>query len=562
MNMKTILNISFVLGFVIMAVSCDDFLDINTDPNAATSAELKKLLSNAQVETAFSVSQRYYLGSELGVFVHHNNIREDANRYASPPEAGGYGNSWTSFYAGSLAAYAEIIKEGEVRKNWDFVGIAKILKVYIAMNMVDFWGDIPFFEAADAGNAQYPKTDKGEDVYSACFTILREAKDHFKETGSDVNLIQPGSADIIYGGDTDKWTALANTLMLRMCNNTRNVKAKIAGWDAWLAEAVAGPRIDAAADFQFPFSGSQSPTDERYIAYTHCYGATQHTNYPSPWLYEMMNGYIEYNMPGNPFGSIVDPRIPYYFYNQAAPDEEVAASSFRDGGFISIFFGDNSAAGSANQTSYATVWGLYPVGGKYDTGDARTVTQTDGAQGQTVQKMFTCADLKFIEAEMMLDGTIAGNAGDALSAAIRAAFVHLNNTGKGLGGAPVAGIAAADIDAYVDAVMGKYNAATGAARKLEIIMTQKWIHDVMNPFESYTDIRRTGYPILFDADSPGYGITPQFADGTAATGPDARMNTYCSRPYPNSLWYPRNEVDRNPNMTQKASQAVKVFWQQ
>lgn len=555
--MKTILNLLLIPGFIITAVSCDKFLDVNTNPNVAAGAELKKLLTNGMVETGYSASQGYYLGSELGVFVHHNVVREEANRYATPPETGGYSNSWNSFYAGSLAHYEEIIREGEAQENMYFVGIAKIMKAFIGMHLVDFWGDVPFSEAVDAKNVQYPRVDKGEDVYNACFALLLEAKAAFADAGAGKNLIAPGSADVIYGGDPLKWISLANSLMLRMCNNTKNVKDKIAEWDALLAEAVAGPRINAKMDFQFPFSGSQSPTDERYSAYTHCYGTTQHTEYPSPWLYEMMKGYTEYNMPNNPFAGITDPRIPYYFYNQSSAAEDVAASSYRDGGFISQFFGDASAAASINQTTFATVWGLYPVGGKYDGGDAETVTQTDGAQGKTVQKMFTYADLKFIEVEMMLSGAIAGNAGDTLARAVNAALVHVNNTGKGLGGAPANGIPAADITKYVNAVLAKYDAAD-VAGKLEIVMSQKWIHDVMNGFESYTDIRRTGYPVLFDADKPGYGVAPEGPDGT----PKAQMSTFCGRPFPASLWYPRNEVDRNPNLTQKESQSVKVFWQQ
>ena len=228
---------------------------------------------------------------------------------------------------------------------------------------------------------------------------------------------------------------------------------------------------------------------------------------------------------------------------------------------VSKFFGDNSRYADMNVTPYATVWGLYPIGGKYDGGDGLQVTQTTGAQGRTVQKMFTFADLKFIEAEMMLDGTITGDAKATLEEAVKAAFTHLNATSGGLGGAPAGGIAAAGVTTYVDAVLAKFDAASNAV-KMEIIMTQKWIHDIMNPFESYTDIRRTGYPLLFDPDKLRYGISPEDKDGEPVSGEDAERNAFCGRPFPNSLWYPKAETDRNPNITQKANQNGKVFWQQ
>lgn len=48
-----------------------------------------------------------------------------------------------------------------------------------------------------------------------------------------------------------------------------------------------------------------------------------------------------------------------------------------------------------------------------------------------------------------------------------------------------------EIEAYASAVWGKYS------NKLEAIMTQKWVHmGLMNAHESWTDIRRTGFPAL------------------------------------------------------------------
>jgi hypothetical protein len=92
--------------------------------------------------------------------------------------------------------------------------------------------------------------------------------------------------------------------------------------------------------------------------------------------------------------------------------------------------------------------------------------------------------------------------------------------------------------------------------KLEMIMTQKWISNFFNPVESYTDYRRTGYPVLFDP-LPGEVIIPVDYEGNFNTTSPVQL----IRKYPKSLWYPSSEVELNPNVTQKTNLSEsRVFW--
>jgi hypothetical protein len=50
----------------------------------------------------------------------------------------------------------------------------------------------------------------------------------------------------------------------------------------------------------------------------------------------------------------------------------------------------------------------------------------------------------------------------------------------------------AEVASYINSVMDLFNAA-GNDRKLEIIMTQKWLSSVGSPVDQYTDYRRTGF---------------------------------------------------------------------
>lgn len=82
----------------------------------------------------------------------------------------------------------------------------------------------------------------------------------------------------------------------------------------------------------------------------------------------------------------------------------------------------------------------------------------------------------------------------------------------------------------------------------------------MNPVDVYTDYRRTGYPLLFDASktqAPGFGVNPEVAERSDATVP---LSNFAS--FPRSLYYPTNsETELNPNMNQKTNLSTPfVFW--
>ncbi|MDR2906673.1 MAG: SusD/RagB family nutrient-binding outer membrane lipoprotein [Bacteroidales bacterium] len=559
--MKKILNIIMVLGVAaVVATSCQKFLDVNKNPNVPTKAELNKLLTFAQSQTTYAVSpDGNYLTGMFSVFVHHMTVRESPNQYGlTPGNNVGIGNFWNLVYSYALPTYEQIITTAEEEKNFHYTGISKVMKAYTYMAMVDMFGDVPFSQASDPVEFPYPQVDDGAAIYNACFALLKDAKGDLATTTADGNnSLRPGSADIIYNGDVDKWIALANSLMFRMLNNTKQVKSQITGWSDLLTEAIAGPRIDTDSEFELLGTTTESPEDERFRGFARCYGVGQHTAYVSPWIYEIMKGYTNYNYPDNPLGGIVDPRIPYYFFNQSKSDGEAGGYqlSYRDGGFITILFGDRSGREGASITNYASAWGLYPAGGIYDNGEGNegAVTKKDvGTQGAGIQKIYTYSDMLYEEAEMILAGEMAGDAKAKLGEAIDATFAHLNKYCKGKGGAPANGIESDAITTYKDAVLAKYDAAN-ASEKLEHVMLQKWLHDVFNSLEAYNAYRRTGFPKLFDANTPGYGIDP-------STGEE--RSTVCANAYPYSMWYPQGEIDRNKSMAQKQNQQVKPFWVQ
>jgi hypothetical protein len=139
---------------------------------------------------------------------------------------------------------------------------------------------------------------------------------------------------------------------------------------------------------------------------------------------------------------------------------------------------------------------------------------------------------------------IGGDARGLLEQAIQASFDKVNELVANYsvqGQAPPPEIVQEDIDGYIAAVLAEYDAGD-ADRKLEVIMTQKWIASFGYSVDQYNDYRRTGYPVLYDPNQDNLSFTN------------------ASLSFPTTLPYSNTEVELNPHVVQKNPREVKVFW--
>ena len=559
--MKKIVKLFWTLTVLLYLGGCtSDYLDVNKSPNSPTTPELNQLLSGSQLYMVLSLSQGDYIGNGLSSYVHHLVSREVQN-YSMTPGANNTFNTWNNFYTYVLNDYDAIIASAEPEDNLIYAGIAKTLKAYTFSVMVDLWGDVPFSEFNVVGlNA--PKPDSSKDIYNQLIALLEDGRANL--TAEAENKLKPGKDDFFYAGNAAKWVHLNNTIKLKLLLQSRKAKADIPDWQNKLNTLVSEDAFIAKGeDFQFWFNNVTNPQDERHPAYGSYSG--QHTHFISPYFYETMMGQT-FNTVDNPFTGIQDPRVPYYFYNQLPDGSRTDSESpheYRNGNFMSIFFattGPNSAG--SNDHSY-TKYGIYPMGGKYDDGKGGRVNPSSGTVGSGIapHKMITYASLKFMLAELALVGETTGDAATLLRDAVEASIDHVhsvvdkNEPAKNI--APK--IPANTREFFVDAILARFNGAN-ADGKMRILMTQKWIHNFMNPVDVYTDYRRTGFPLFFDpqkTQDPGYGVNPTITERS-----DARVNISNLATFPRSLYYPTNsETELNPNLKQKTNLASPfVFW--
>ena len=132
---------------------------------------------------------------------------------------------WTTAYTSILKHANALIPIAEEQKKYVSLGMAKIMKAYTMMTLVDIFGDVPVLEANLGSENTNPKADKGSDIYAAAISLLDQAiADLAKPPAS-----YPGVLDLFYGAanatGAKKWVTLAKTLKLRAYMITRLVDA-------------------------------------------------------------------------------------------------------------------------------------------------------------------------------------------------------------------------------------------------------------------------------------------------------------------------------------------------
>jgi hypothetical protein len=537
--MKKYFKIFITALMVVIFTGCEDFLDINDNPNAPLDVRVTQLLPAIEERLGSAVGMAGLSGT-ASFLMQYNVTRGNLNDYIIASNTGS--GTWNSLYTDCLTDIREIKRLGAANGYNAYTGVAKIMEAYIYSVLVDYWGDVPYTDAVKGSLNPTPDFDNDAEVYDAIFALIDAG---LADLALPVNFAIR-TDDRIYGGDLVKWRKFANTLKLKLYNQIRLVEDV----DAEVATLLATPAnliASEAEDFQLPYGTSTAP-DNRNPSYPGQYAAGTKTS-PNPYFYEVMNNLNTFGHGGNIF-PVVDPRIPYYWHRQlvaggtaqnniayplGAPNNKVTPS-----GFVSIFsFSFNIDPNEGfDQSASATVMGLFPIGGKYD--DNSGAKALNNGYGITPQRILTFNARKFIEAELALTNVTAADDSALLAEAINASFAKVNQVATAAA-APT--ISNANRDTYRNAILNLYVNAADDEERLQILMTQKWIASYGFALDAFTDFRRTGYPILHDGNTDTVPVTIR------------------SRDYVTLLVYPDNEILLNPNSPgQNNPYLTKVFW--
>lgn len=324
---------------------------------------------------------------------------------------------------------------------------ANLIRIFGTLRVSDCYGPIPFSKIGSGSNYQVAYDDM-PDLFNAMLEELDVVIAGLKEGG---NAAVFADVDYIYGGDMTKWVKFANTLKLRLAMRLVNVNPTLAQQKAEEAVQDAGGLIsdpaDAAWSTFIPGGNSLRKTN---ISWNE--GAV------SADILSYMNGYN-------------DPRMAAY------------ATKNEDGNYLGMrsglwHRGEGNGFALFSKPVVTDTDPLLCISAS-ESWFARAEGALRGwAMGGTAQELYE----KGIEVSMSERGVALGEY--LTSEAVPADYVDPNDSSN-------------DISA-VSTVTPKWIAGNFETN-LEQIMVQKWIGNFPNGWETWADVRRTGYPKFFPA---------------------------------------------------------------
>jgi hypothetical protein len=540
--MKKILNLLLIGAVAIGVSSCKKYLDINTNPNNATTSTPALVLPQAIVGTASitqSLNSAYYFPGGFS-----------ANIYG----VGGYGASLTyaytagSFVTGFSSSYDNATDYQYVIDNTSSdptlaysTAIARIMKAFVFARIVDQYNDVPYSEALKGNAVLTPKYDKAEDIYKDLISQLTSsiASITTAQAGTSANKVA-ASTDPLFKGNMDLWKKFANTVKLRLLIKMRGVPAQAAYATTEFAalnttlgflttNALANPGYLKEANRQSPIYGS--------LGFASDGTRSQSQSIPTRWIMSFYNG-TKLSDPGR--GGVIYRGFPNTAVNQLG-EENTTSSQVPPTGFSAWFTGVD-----ANTPGIGVAKGP--------------------AQGQPIM---LAAESYFLQAEAYVRGYLTGDAETAFKAGITASFDYLYQNQNGVVDASknvandVAAYIAANADQSLNPLVylvnwnftdkpltGDYNQST-LDRRIEAIITQKYIaFNVIHADEAFNEFKRTTYPRVVDG-SQNALLT--FASKQSVS---TRLDKMIGR-----VLYPQSEYNLNPtNVPSVTLYGSRIFW--
>jgi len=206
-----------ILCVVLFLSSCDNFLDINENPNYPSDVSAELLLTSSQAAiTNVYCADWGLIGSFWSQHWAQNNTSSQYKiyeSYAISSNTNVIERSYRAMFVDGLSDNEIFLKKVEENEDWGAYLMGAVIKAYGFQYLVDLYGNVPYTEAFLGAEKLNPVIDDGESVYGDIYDLLDDALDN--NFSSYVPEFY-SSNDIIFDGKIDDWKAFANSLRLRI----------------------------------------------------------------------------------------------------------------------------------------------------------------------------------------------------------------------------------------------------------------------------------------------------------------------------------------------------------
>lgn len=292
-------KLALLVGSLSLLGGCENFLDVNDNPNAPTSVAanlylppmLHWLVTGPQNDGRF-------IGRYTQEWTFPSTSLTSWDRMGYDPLSDNSGQQWRDVYWSFGQNLVDMMNKAEAEQRWDILGVGYVLKAWGWQQLTDLHGEIIVKEAIDPTKSTFNYDDQ-QFVYEEVRRLLQEAIKNLERTDGRVDQAYLAKGDKIYNGDRQKWLKFAHGLLAINLNHYQPNKPNLFNADA----------VIAAVDKSFT-----SNADDALLSYP---ATLISVNGDANWLgrsMALMAGYRQTEfvvdlMNGTVFGGAVDPRM-------------------------------------------------------------------------------------------------------------------------------------------------------------------------------------------------------------------------------------------------------------
>ena len=217
--------LALLVGSLSLVGGCDNFLDVNTNPDAPETVAanlylppmLHWLVTAPQLDGRFVAryTQQLALSNLTGT------LPSTWDRMGYDPGSDNAGEQWRTVYWLFGQNLVDMMNKAQAEQRWDVLGVGYVLKAWGWQALTSLHGDIIIKQAIDPTRFSFDY-DSQEYAYQEVHRLLDSAIVYLQRSDGAVDASFLSRGDKIYNGDRTKWLKFAYGLKAMSLNHFSN----------------------------------------------------------------------------------------------------------------------------------------------------------------------------------------------------------------------------------------------------------------------------------------------------------------------------------------------------